>query len=71
MQTEEKLFAVIVGSDSKFDCVISCIDEIDLQQQIDFICNDYEHKGMSFSIAGIFKGSTVDFKESKMVRLLK
>lgn len=66
-----KLFATIVASDSKFDCIISASNENELQKEIDKIYLYYEEKGMSFSIASIIKGHEVKYKESKSVRLLK
>ena len=66
-----KLFAVIIDSNSGFDCVIAVDNEKELQKQIDKLCLEHEKDETSFSIASIIKGHEVKYKESKSVRLLK
>lgn len=65
-----KYFAVIVASDSQFDCVISAEDKKDLEKQIAKLTAEYDGKGMDFSIANIFKGHEVSFKETKAIEFL-
>lgn len=65
-----KYFAVIVASDSQFDCVIIAEDKKDLEKQIAKLTVEYDSKGMDFSIANIFKGHEVSFKETKAIEFL-
>jgi hypothetical protein len=65
-----KLYAVIVASDSQFDCVVVADDKKDLQAKINKLEQTYSDKDMTFSITALIKGHEVQFRETKTIEFI-
>lgn len=64
----QKYFAVIISQvDSGFDCILEAENKKNLQEQLDKLSLTYAASSHEYSIAGIFKGYSLNFRETKQI----